>query len=75
MAVHFIVRINGAEVGGVKIQRVEPLDFNDPAVADAVCTYDVRHDGRDVGQVRHRYGDDAYRLVSLATALIAEENA
>jgi hypothetical protein len=75
MAVHFILRINGAEIGGVEIQRAEPLDFNDPAVADAVCAYDVRHDGQLVGQVRHRYGDDAYRLVSLATALIAEEDA
>jgi hypothetical protein len=76
MAVWFGLNSSAERIGDVVIRRVEPLDLADPAaIQDVVSTYEVSRDGLLVGTVKHRYGDKAYRLVSLATALIAEEDA
>lgn len=56
-------------LGLVEIRRHEHLDLADPASADAVSTYTVRIDGREMATVRHRYGDGAWPLVR--TALVA----
>lgn len=75
MSVWFGVNLNAERIGDVVIRRVEPLDLADPAaIQDVVSTYEVSRDGRLVGTVKHRYGAGPFRLVSLATALIAEED-
>lgn len=66
MSLWFVLTVNEQPIGSCEIQRREPLDLADPAVVDAVSTYDVRIDGRPVCQVRHRYGDGAWALLRLA---------
>jgi hypothetical protein len=74
MALWFNLKINEQCIGGVEVQRREPLDLSDPsAIADTWSTYDVRRDGVLVGQVRHVYGHGAWKLLSLASDLIASE--
>lgn len=74
MALWFDLNINGRLIGEVEIQRREPLDLTDQAaIQDAVSTYDVFNRGRLIGQVRHRYGDGAWRLLAIAAALLADE--
>lgn len=69
----FELRANREHLGTVEIQRREPLDLtNQAGIQDAVCTYDVRTDGRAVGTVRHRYGDGKWRLLARAAELIAD---
>lgn len=65
----FDLRLNSQTIGSMEIQRHEDLDLGDPASADTVCTYTVYVDGLNVGEVRHRYGDGAWRLVALAADL------
>lgn len=68
--------IGGTFLGNVEIRRREHLDLtNQAAIQDAVSTYEVSRSGRLVGTVRHRYGDGAWRLLALASALIADKDA
>lgn len=71
MALWFDLNINAETIGHVEIRRREALDLRNPAaIADVWSTYDVRRDGLLVGQVRHRYGDRAWKLLALACSLI-----
>lgn len=70
----FPIHINSSELARMEIQRRDWLDLSDPEViSDAVCTYDVRLDGRTVGQVKHRYGDMKWPLIRAAVELIESE--
>ncbi len=71
MALWLRLMANADPIGVVEIQRREVLDLADPAVADAVSTYDVRRDREQVGTVTHRYGDGAWVLLAKAAALVA----
>jgi hypothetical protein len=74
MALWFNLKINEQCIGGVEVQRREPLDLSDPsAIQHEVCTYDVFLDGCRLGSVRHRYGAGAWRLLAAAADLIAGE--
>lgn len=71
MALWFDLKINHEHIGTVEIRRREHLDITDrAAIADVVSTYTVRQSGHLIGEVRHRYGDGAWRLLALATNLI-----
>ncbi len=72
---HFDLRINGNLLSRIEVQRREHLDLSDrDAIADVVSTYNVRLNGRMIGQVRHRYGDRAPTLARLALELIEKES-
>ncbi len=72
---HFDLRINGSLLSRIEVQRREHLNLSDPAsIADVVSTYEVRLDGRVVGEVKHRYGDRAPTLARLALELIEKES-
>lgn len=74
MALWFNLAVNAERIGHVEIQRREYFDLTDQAaIADAVGTYDVYRDGWPVGQVRHRYGDGAWRLLALVAGLLADD--
>lgn len=74
MALWFNLRAGSQPIGHVEIQRREHLDLTDPAaIADLWSTYDVRCDGRLVGQVRHCYGHGAWKLLTLAASLLDED--
>lgn len=74
MALWFRLNINLERIGVVEIRRRGQLDLSDPvAIANVRSTYDVRRNGHLVGQVTHRYGDGAWRLVAHAADLIAQE--
>lgn len=76
MALWFNLRINDERIGVVEIQRRELLDLSDPAaIANEWCTYDVLRDEQLIGQVRHMYGHGAWRLLALASNLLANEPA
>lgn len=61
---------SGVRVGRMTIGRLVLLDLSDKdAIADVVCPYRVRIDGRIVGEVSHRYGDGAWALVRKALDL------
>jgi hypothetical protein len=63
------VNINGLRIGRAFVRRKEYFDISDrDAVADNVSTYEVSLDNRYIGEVRHRYGDGAWKL----TAIVAE---
>lgn len=73
MALWFELKVNHDHIGTVEIRRREHLDLTDrAAIASAWCTYTVRQNGHLIGEVRHRYGDGAWRLLALATDLIGE---
>ena len=72
MALWFDLRINAQTIGNVEIRRRSWLDLDDPLTADTWNTYDVRRDGVLVGQVRHRYGHGAWKLLALAASLLDE---
>ena len=75
MALWFNLAINDERIGQVEIKRLEFLDLSDPeAIADVWSTYEVRRDGRLVGQVRHQYGHGAWRLLALASALLDSDD-
>lgn len=69
------VNVNADRVGLIEVQRDEHLDLTgDRAQVDAaVCSYTVRLDGREIGKVRHRYGDRAWRLLAKACDLTARD--
>jgi hypothetical protein len=72
MAVWFHLNINDTVIGMVEIRRRQPLDLTDQAgIQDVVSIYTVSRDHRKVGEVQHRYGDGAWRLVAAAADLIA----
>lgn len=74
MSVWFRLRLNAETIGIMEILRQEHLDLSNPdAIADEICTYDVEVDGVKIAEVRHRYGDGAWRLVALATEAAAEQ--
>lgn len=76
MSVWFALRINSGHIGTVEIRRTEYLDLSDKAaIQDVVSTYEVKRDDVLVGTVEHRYGDGAWRLVSLACDLVARADA
>lgn len=76
MALWFKLRANRQCLGTVEIRRREDLDITDQAaIQDAVSTYDVYQDDEKIGTVRHRYGDRAWKLLALATELLAKEDA
>jgi len=76
MALWLKLNVNHEEIGFVEIRRREYLDLTDPAaIADTWSTYDVFRNGRTVGQVRHVYGHGAWKLLALASDLIAQEAA
>lgn len=76
MALWFDLMVNMGHLGTVGIRCREHLDLtNQAAIQDAVSTYEVSRSGRLVGTVRHRYGDGAWRLLALASALIADKDA
>lgn len=76
MALWFNLRINRSGIGMVEIRRREDLDIsNSAAIQDAVSTYDVFRDEEQIGTVEHRYGDRAWKLLALATDLLAKEDA
>ena len=67
MALWFSLKVNADKIGLMEIRRREDLNLHDPAaIADVVCTYRVIVDGVHVAEVRHRYGDGAWKLVALA---------
>lgn len=74
MALWFKLKVNAEDIGFVEIRRQEILDLTDPAIADSINTYDVFRDGKAVGSLMHRYGDEAWRLLADAADLIAEED-
>lgn len=75
MALWFELKVNHDLIGTVEIRRQQHLDLTNPAaVADVVSTYTVRQNGHLIGEVDHRYGDGAWRLLALATELIDEES-
>lgn len=72
MALWFDLNINEQRIGTVEIRRKEHLDLsNAAAIANVWSTYDVRRDGELIGQVRHMYGDGAWKLLALVADLIA----
>jgi hypothetical protein len=76
MSLWFNLRINDERIGVVEIQRREALDLSNPAaIANEWCTYDVLRDEQLIGQVRHMYGHGAWRLLALASNLLANEPA
>lgn len=74
MAMWFDLRVGTEHVGGIEIRRQEPFDLTDPAINEQWFTYNVRRDGRLVGQVRHVYGHGAWRLLELVSSLLAEDD-
>lgn len=73
MSLWFVLHANDQTIGSCEIRRREHLDLTDKAaIADTVCTYEIRIDGEDVGTVKHRYGDGAW---ALARAALEEANA
>jgi hypothetical protein len=76
MSMWFLLYVNEAAIGSFEAQRHEPLDLTDrAALADAVCTYTIRVDGRDIGTVRHRYGDGAWQLARAGLDLLTGDTA
>jgi len=72
VAVWFEVNINSQYIGDVEIRRREKLDLGDQAaIQDVVSTYLVTLNGMHMGDVRHRYGDGVWRLIAIATEIIA----
>jgi hypothetical protein len=57
-------------LGLVEIQRVDNVTEGNPG-PDLVSTYSVRVEGVQLGTVRHRYGDGAWRLLALASEAVA----
>jgi hypothetical protein len=73
--IHFRLDINDTRIGVVEIRRRQRLDLTDQAaIQDVVSTYTVSRDHRKVGEVQHRYGDGAWRLVAAAADLIANDD-
>lgn len=74
MALWFDLKINAEQIGSIEVRRQEPFDLNSPAVNEQWFTYNVRRDGRLVGQVRHYYGHGAWQLLTLVSSLLAEDD-
>lgn len=75
MALWFKLNVNDEQLGTVEIRRRERLDTSDPAaIAGVWSTYDVRRDGRLIGQVRHVYGHGAWHLLSLVSGMLATDD-
>jgi hypothetical protein len=69
VALWFPLKINDHTIGTMEIRRVEYRDLDDPGIDDTINTYVVMVDGRQVGELRHRYGDGAWTLVRSAFGL------
>jgi hypothetical protein len=68
VALWFVLRVNDQGIGAMSIRRVSGTDH--PLSTN---TYEVEVDGGRAGEVTHVYGDDVWKLVNKAVALVVEE--
>lgn len=72
MSLHTVVRIGAhTVVGAIEVRRVTHTDevVQRP---NAVSTYRVSVNDREIGHVAHRYGDGPWALLAAAAAIVSK---